>query len=567
MLTELHLKNYILIPELRLDFKPGMTVLTGETGAGKSIIVGALNLVFGKASANQIAFDPTKDVYVEITFTIPKEYYEIHSYLNEAGIDTGDNELIVAREFAVSGKTTSYLNGRKTGTTALKELHDLLIDFHHQRDQQSLLNPGFQLDLLDKFGTLMPLRAAFQLRFNELKHKLATLKALQEAENNNQQLIELYRFQLDELQAAVLVSGDDQSLEQEFELLSHSEEIIILASELYATFYEQENSLYDVLTGAQAQLGKYAEMSSLISEINTKLEAGIENVQDASTLLRTVKERIASDPERLAEIRQRLDLLNGLKGKYKCNSIEDLIAYKYKIEQVVQSQENNQAEIQALTEQIGIEFEGLVIAANELSSKRLIAAAKLAKDILANLQQLSIPHPQLEIQIDKKAEGKIVLSDISRFFADTGQDTIEIRFSANPDSPVLPLKSVVSGGELSRILLAAKQALTQVLPPRTIILDEIDVGIGGKTAGALADFIHGLAKNHQVICITHLAKIAAAADNHISIDKKIVHGATVIEVESLDTGRRINEIARMLSGHITELSVQHAKELLNDIER
>jgi DNA repair protein RecN (Recombination protein N) len=563
MLTELYLKNYILIPELRLNFKPGMTVLTGETGAGKSIIVGALNLVFGKASPNQIAFDPAKDVYLEITFELPVEYQEIHNYLNETGIRVDDDELIIAREFTAGGKTASFINGKKTSATVLKELHDLLIDFHHQRDQQSLLNSGFQLDLLDKYGALMPLRIVFQQQFNELKHNVTTLKALQEADANNLKLIELYKFQLDELNAAELISSNNQSLEKEFELLLHSEEIISLATELYVIFYERESSIYDLLTGAQAQLEKYSDMSSLISDINAKLGSGIENIQDASVLLRTVKERIASDPERLAEIRQRLDLLNSLMGKYKCITIDDLISYKNKIEQAVQSQENNQAEIQALSEKIGIEFEKLTNTAEELSSKRLTASNKLAGGILTNLMQLSIPSAQLEIRIDKKADGKILLTDISRFFSDTGQDTIEIRFSANPDSPVLPLKSIVSGGELSRILLAAKKSLAQVLPPRTIILDEIDVGIGGKTAGALADFIHKLAENHQVICITHLAKIAAAADEHISIDKKTVNNATVIEIEHLDAERKINEIARMLSGHITELSVKHAKELLS----
>ncbi len=567
MLTELYLKNYILIPELRLSFKQGMTVITGETGAGKSIIIGALNLVFAKSTAQQVAFDTSKDVYLEITFTLPQKHDEISTFLEESGIKVEDNELIIAREFTVAGKTTSYLNGRKTSISVLKELHDLLIDFHHQRDQQNLLNPGFQLDLLDQYGSLIPFRNEFQNSFNELRRNIATLKALQETETSNQQLIELYRFQLEELSGTGLVPGEDTSLEHEFELLSHSEDIISLASELYVSFYDQENSLYDMLSQAQSKLKKYSEMSNLIGEACSRLETSVESIQDASAILRNIKERIATDPDKLQQTRQRLDLLNNLKTKYKHNSIEELIAYRNEIEQNINTQDNKQAEIQKLTGLIAKDFDKLINSANELSDKRHHTAVKLSKSILENIKQLSIPSARLEIQIDKKAEGKILLTDINKVFSDTGQDSIEIRFSANPDSPVLPLKSIVSGGELSRILLAAKKALSQVLSPRTIILDEIDVGIGGKTAGALADFIHKLAKDHQVLCITHLAKIAASADNHISIDKRTVSGKTVIEVDLLDSEQKIKEIARMLSGHITELSVKHAKELLNIIER
>lgn len=567
MLTELYLKNYILIPELRLSFKPGMTAITGETGAGKSIILGALNLVFAKSTAQQIAYNPAQDVYLEITFNIPQECKEVYAFLDETGISMDDNELLISREFTVAGKTSSYINGRKTSVSVLKELHDLLIDFHHQRDQQSLLNSAFQLELLDQYGSLIPLRTDFQNQLSDLRNDMASLKSLQDSESSNQQLMDLYRFQIDELSSASLTIGEDIELEQEFELLSHSEDIITLASELYSTFYDQESSLYDLLVNAQNRLEKYSAVSVLIGETCQKLETGIESIQEASNVLRSVKERIVTDPERLINVKQRLDLFNTLKTKYKHNSLEELIAYRNSIEQKVKSQENNQAEIEALNILINSKFAELINTADRLSAKRRSAALELSANILENIKQLSLENARLEIQIDKKAEGKILLTELNRFFNDTGQDVIEIRFSANPDSPVLPLKSIVSGGELSRILLAAKRSLTQVLPPRTIILDEIDVGIGGKTAGALAVFIHKLAQNHQVLCITHLAKIAAIADDHISIEKKIDSGSTVIKVMSLDAEHKINEIARMLSGHDTELSVKHAKELINIIER
>jgi DNA repair protein RecN (Recombination protein N) len=567
MLTSLHLKNYILIDELKLSLKEGMSVITGETGAGKSILVGALNLVFGKAGSQQIAYDPKKDVYLEITFSVLPSQKDVHVYLEETGFPAENGEIVITREFTASGKAISYLNGRRTTTTVLKELHDLLIDFHHQRDQQKLLNQSFQLDLLDMYGGLMPRRNEFRNCYQELRIAMQTLKELEEAEQNSLQLIELYRFQLNELDSASLSAGEDSELEQEFELLSHSEEIINLASSTYDSFYEQENSLYDSLTQALIQIQKYSEMSNSISEVCRKLEASIENVQEASIQLRNLQEQIALDPERLNSIRQRLDLINNLKTKYKLKSIEEILTYRNKIELTINSGDNRSDEIKALTKKINLLFSELIMKADKLTEMRCASAIKLAKDIKDNVKQLSIQNARFEIQIDKKADGKIILSDIAVFYNESGQDIAEFRFSANPGSPILPLKSIASGGELSRILLATKKALAEVIPPRTIILDEIDTGIGGKTAGALAEFIHELSKSYQVICITHLAKIAAAADTHIAIEKKTMKGSTSIGVETLDAQMRVREIARMLSGHITDLSVEHAKELLNTEQR
>jgi len=563
MLTELHLKNYILIPELKLNFMPGMTVITGETGAGKSILVGALNLIFGKASPKQVAYDEKNDVFLEITFQLSKSTTEVKKFLDEAGFPPENNEIVIAREISAAGKSISYLNGRKTNSQVLKDLHDLLIDFHHQRDQQNLLNTSYQLDLLDQYGELIPLRYKFQQQFKELQNNLQTLRFLQESDAQNQQLIDLYRFQADELKSAALQIGEDVELEAEYELLSHSEEIITLSAEQYSTLYEQENSVFDIITDAQHQLQKYMEMSPKIAEVCARLDNGIESVRDASSLLNGLKNSIASDPERLVSVQQRLDLINNLKSKYKQPSIQDLLAYLQKIENAINAQDNNSTAISELSAQIDVLFTELTQTADTLSDKRKKTARILAIDITKNVKQLSLPNAKLEIKIDKKTDEKILLTNITKCYSDTGQDIVEYRFSANPGCAVQPLKMIVSGGELSRILLAAKKSLSDVMPPRTIILDEIDIGIGGKTAGSLAEFIRKLAGSYQVFCITHLAKIAAAAENHILIDKKSQKDKTAVEAHLLDYEARVNEIARMLSGHITDLSIRHAIELLS----
>lgn len=563
MLTELYLKNYILINELRLNFQEGMTVITGETGAGKSILVGALNLAFGKITSPHIAYDPAKDIYIELTFSIPETYTQVHQYLDEIGFPAENNEIVVAREIKTGGKSTSYLNGKKTAQAVLKELHDLLIDFHHQREQQNLLLSNYQLDILDLYAGLFPEREKFADLLQELKQTIKERDNLLAAEAANQQLIELYRFQADELNAANLKEGKDTELEQEFTLLSHAEEIISLAEQIYQNLYEREDSIYDSLSQACAQLQKYTEISGNVSDICNRLSICLENINDAGNGLRLIKEEIASDPARLEEIKSELDLINNLKVKYKKSSIAELLAYREQIEQAIASYESNNDTVQILSQKIEQLFSQCAEQADLLSEKRKIAADKLAQDILKNIKQLSIPHARLEIQIDKKTKDKILLSDLEKAYTESGQDRVEFLFSANPGSPLQPLKEIVSGGELSRILLAIKQVIAKVMPPKTIILDEIDSGIGGNTARAMAEFIHKLAAAFQVLCITHLAQIAAVADHHLMIEKQTRGENTAVKVELAEGSKRINEIARMLSGKITDLSVRHAQELIN----
>jgi DNA repair protein RecN (Recombination protein N) len=562
MITELYVKNYILIPELRLAFSAGMTVLTGETGAGKSIIVGALNLIFGKVAAGQVAHNPEQDVYLEITCSHCANNRLLCDFLEDNGINSEDGELVIAREICPNGKTTSYLNGRKTGLSLLRDLHDLLIDFHHQRDQQKLLQSSYQLDLTDQYGKLQLYKKQFQDCLAEFRKLRAEMNRLLAVEEQNRQLADLYSFQFEELQAADLNADEDTELQQEFELLSHSAEIISLSQTLYGTFYEQENSIYDLFSGAQTQILHYTELSSKLEELGNKFSAGLDLVQEISNQLRQLPDTVASDPERLNNLKSRLDQINGLKTKYKLSSIAELLLYKDKIYQVLRTQQSNTEAIQSLANQIDKTFILLISLADLLSAKRIETAQTLSADIQNNIKQLSMPDARLEIQIDKKTKDKILISEVDTFFTESGQDTIEFLFSANPGSPMLPLKAVVSGGELSRILLAAKRCLAEVIPAKTVILDEIDTGIGGKTAGALAEFIYKLAAQHQVICITHLAKIAAVADAHCLIEKNASVQNTEVNVFALNADQRINEIARMLSGHISDSSIEHAKELL-----
>ncbi len=563
MLAELYLRNYILIPELRLRFNKGFTVLTGETGAGKSIIVGALNLVFGIQSAGQIALDAEKETYVELTFLVEPAYLELKAYLEEIGASFPEGELVIAREFAPGGRSVSYLNGRKTNISILRDLYLLLVDFHFQRDQQKLLNGAYQLDLLDSFGKLGEAKAQYQEKLRSLNRMITELQKLENEDSRNEQLSELYAFQAEELRSASLTPDEDSALQQEFELLSHADEIVRHTGALHSKLYEEENSVYDVLSHARNQLDKYSAYSSQLAEINDKLGSCLELVGELSKELRTQQDGIHSDAARLESIHRRLDLLNHLKAKYKAASIEELLQYYRRIDEFLRSRDSNQEQIAALKQNIEVTLSDLIRAAGVLSEKRQKTAKVLAADIEKKVKLLAIGNARMEIKIDKIPDSEIVMTNYQKFFGESGQDRIEMLFSANLGSPLQPLREIVSGGELSRILLATKKSLAEILPKRTIILDEIDLGIGGKTAGALADFIHDLAQSHQVICITHLAKIAAAGESHYYIDKNVTKGKTLVNVEILDDDTRRREIARMLSGHITETSLKHANELLN----
>jgi len=562
MLTEINLSNYILINQLKLKLSNGMTVITGETGAGKSILVGALNLIFAKSNAQNIANNPEKSTYLEITYQISPQNLDAIEHLSDMGIILEDNELILAREIDPSGKSFFYLNGRKTTGSNLKELYPLLIDFHHQRDQQKLLDPAFQVDVLDQYGGLFHLWSDFQSGLKKLKALLKKKQELRETQQRNKQLCELYRFQLDELSEANLKQDEDAGLEQEYNLLSHSEEIITLSEEIYNELYEQENSLYDTISHLVARLRKFADLNSSIIDVYANLENSLDYIQSAGSGLRILNQQVSSDPQRLEDIKNRLDLINNLKTKYKLNTIPEILDYKQRIEHEIKSQDNNLEQLELLSAEIVELFKTITGQADKLTEKRFAAAKKLSADVLKNIKKLAMPNARFEIRIDKKSSEEIILDNINRIYSDTGQDSIDTCFSANPGSPVLPLKAIVSGGELSRILLAVKQSLSKVMQPKAIILDEIDVGIGGKTAGTIAESMHELAANFQVFCITHLAQIAAVADSHVFIDKRVVKNSTVIDVSTLDKQDRVNEIARMLSGNVTESSVQHAREII-----
>ncbi|MDD3235112.1 MAG: DNA repair protein RecN [Candidatus Cloacimonetes bacterium] len=565
MLTEIYIKNYLMLPEIRLPFEEGLTVLSGETGAGKSILVGSISHIFGENPSGVEAYDKTLPIYLEASFQHNNDPL-LNSLLSVSGV-APDEDIILAREINSSGKSTYFLGGRKVGAGLMKELKPMMIDFHHQRDQQRLLNPSYQLDLLDAYAETEDLREEFSLLFRNTKINLKRLANMKAEAEKQKQLRELYQFQYAELEAAKLSAGEDTALQGEYELLSHALEINELSQSINQSLFEQDNSVYDQINQYLAKLRRFENLNTQLKDASASLSQALEALQDASAHLGTMGESLSSDPDRMAAIQARLDTINNLLYKHNIRTIEELLeVFKQRSTQIalLSSQEED---INSMEMQLVDDFRALRDKADILSQKRCLAAVLLGKELEENVRKLSIPNGEFEIRIDKKANAEIILSEFISAVSETGQDSVQYLFSANPGFELKPLVAVASGGELSRILLAIKKVLANRIPEKLIILDEIDSGIGGKTAGYVAEFISSLSSRQQILCITHLAQIAAIANCHIAITKDKVAERSTVSMHKIESDERLQEIARMLSGSFSSTALEHAKELIKGIKQ
>lgn len=559
MLSEIYIKNYILVPELRLQFGPGLTVITGETGAGKSILVGSVALILGDSAYALEAYDPAQPIYLESSF-IPPQSGPIRDYLTELNSPT-DEELVLAREISPAGKSSYFIGGRKVSAQVMKSLKPLLLDFHHQRDQQRLLSTVYQLEILDRYAGSTELCKEFGAAYRELKRKEQLLAQMQAEDEAQQQKLELYRYQYAELEKADLKIGEDKALQQEFELQEHGREILDLAHGMNSAMFEAENSIFDRLGTYQAQLERFRELGEHIAEAGDTLLEAREALRGTSMALSSILDTLSYDPSRMTEIEKRLDTINSLLHKHKVPSVEDLLALFAVRAKDLGIADDFRQQISALQKSCEADAQELALMADKLSLVRRTAGAKLAKELQKSIRHLALEQAQIQIEIDKKVKPENVLTGSLAAFTESGQDEVEILFSANPGSSLKPLSHVASGGELSRILLGIKQVLALRMSPKLLILDEIDAGVGGKTAELMAAAIASISRQHPVLCITHLAQIAAYANTHIAVEK-VSDAKTSVVLRVLDDRQRVPELARMLSGNVTGHALKHAEELI-----
>ncbi|MGB9716003.1 MAG: DNA repair protein RecN [Thermodesulfovibrionales bacterium] len=542
MLKELRIKNLAIIDDLTIRFEKGFNVLTGETGAGKSIIVDALSIALGNRAQSELVRSGEREADVQAYFEVDKDN------ISDLGIDTS-GELILRRTVANTGKSRAYINDTMVSLQGLLNVGVSIVDIHGQHEHQSLLSIDKQKLLLDSFGKLHDEREKVETLFKEVQGLNRERNELRQKIKEKSQRLDLLRFQIQEIDSASLKPGEKESLIEEKTVLSNLNRLKELTEQAYSMIYSSEGSCTEKLSSVIKKVKEMCSIDPSTSDVLNLLESAIPFIEDAAISLRGLKEKYDIEPDRLSEIEERLELIKRLEKKYG-EGIESVLKYRDEAEKELKSLEYTDERLNYLDAEIKVKEELLIKSANELSEKRKMVAKEIEELVMKELYELSF----------RNAEFRIDIKEVP--ITSTGIDRIEFLFSANIGEPPKPLSKVASGGELSRIMLALKSILADVDNIPVLIFDEVDAGIGGKTAERVGKKLKAISKRHQVLCTTHLAQIASLGDLHLKIEKVDIDGRVSVEVKELSGNDRVNEIARMLSGRITEVSLKHAKELL-----
>jgi len=549
MLTHLAIENYALIDHLDINFYQGFTAITGETGAGKSILVDALDLVLGKRADTQFLLDPGRKCIVEATFSVAK--YNLRPFFDETGLDYEDL-TILRREVNPNGKSRAFINDTPVTLYQLKVLGDLLVDIHAQHATTSLQDPGFQLSVIDSYGGLEKDLAAYQRQFIDLKNDRQVLKDLIDQEKNARSTLDYKQFLLEELIAAELLPEEQDQLEEKLSLITHAEEIKSTLSQIQDFFNEEDNSILKLLSLAETNLHRILAYHPGLQQLTERLQSDLIDLKDIHLELIRLNESIEYNQEQLIMIQQRLDLLYRLLQKHHVNSIKELIEISEKLKLELNEYSSLENQIEDFEKQIKLQESGLKTSASQLSVKRKSAFPALEKEIIFSLNHMGIPEARFEIR-------QAYTSD----FNIDGNDQIEFYFNANKGHALKPLSEIASGGELSRVMLSIKSIISNKKLLPTIIFDEIDNGLSGDIAGRVGEVLSSSASRMQVIAVTHLPQIAGKAQHHYSVFKQNKNNVTFSNIKFLDHQERVAELAKMIGGRdITVASLAAAKELL-----
>lgn len=544
MLIDLDIKNIALIEQLSLEPKEGMTVLTGETGAGKSIIIDAVNLLLGSRTNKGLVRYGTEKARVSGVFTSNPFADRI---LEDSGLDVEDN-IIISREITADGKSVCRINGSVAPLNVLKALGEHLINIHGQQDNQALLNPDKHIDFLDTYGK-SDLSRYISL-YSLLNKKKSELAQLEKNEDDRTGKIDFLRFQVDEIENAKLISGEKEELSEEKNILVNAEKITLALSDARNSLYE-DSSAYDKLSDAVSALERISGLYGTIDEISEKLRDSLYAVEDSVHELRRIADSVEYDENRLNDIEERLDLISRLEKKYGGDTqsvlrfLENAKAQLALLENADENTEILKKEIEEIESKISEEC-------NKITSHRKKYAELLQKEIESSLKDLDMPKVKFSVKIEPQD------------YTPKGADKVEFMICPNVGEQLKPLAEIASGGELSRVMLAIKSILAEGAD--TLIFDEIDTGVSGSAAQKIAKKLKELSLGKQVICISHQPQLASTAHNHIKITKVPKDDRTVTTLKELSEDERILEIARIIDGdHITETAIAHAKEMLGII--
>lgn len=551
MLLELTIQNFAIISHLHLSFHEGMTALTGETGAGKSIIIDAMGLLAGGRGSTDYLRQGAEKCRLEGLFEWPQQS-EFQELTEELGIDQED-VLIVQRDITQAGKTICRVNGRTVTLASLRKIGLFLVDIQGQNEHQELLQPERHLSLVDGFGDdgFKEELLHYQDAYQEYRNLEKQVRNIQENEQLYVQRMDMLRFQQEEIAQAELIEGEEENLIEEREKLTNYQKIVDALGQSYGALSSEEMSSVDGVSVALSEIQSIAHLDQVYEKIIETIQSAYYLLQDAASDISRQLDNLELDEGRLEEVINRLETIRQLKRKYG-ESISVILAYYEEISKEISESAYTEGQLEQLEDQLTAKADAVWALAEQLHVKRREIAHRLEKEIVQELNDLYMEHAQFEVRF---ANGKQLTA--------TGFDSVAFYLTTNPGEGMKPLVRVASGGELSRILLALKSIFSRKQGITSIVFDEVDTGVSGRVAQAIAEKISKIALNSQVLCITHLPQVAAVADYQYFIEKAIQEGRTETRVRQLSYEERVTEIARMLSGaEITELTVEHARELL-----
>ena len=568
MIEELYISNVALIDELQLECSSGLNIFTGETGAGKSVILNAVGLALGERSNAGLVRDGATNAKIQIAVALPPDHPVWDGFNDSEFADTLDAEetLVLSRQINASGRSRCHTNGQLVSLTFLSAIGDLLVDIHGQHAHQSLFRSETHLDLLDTFGRHEALKAEVCKKYDELHAAQAKLADYSQTLGEATQEKDLLEFQLEELEDAQLQEGEEEDLGNERHLLSNAETLFESANQLYEELYGgdlSESSTLDGLKISSRTISKLCELDGSLSELNARFESTVYELEDIAYQIRDYRDKIEFNPHRLSEVEERLDLIHRLKRKYG-DSVSDILAYQAQASQKLEDLQFGSERIEELKDQIRLVTQDAQKLAIELSKKRKATATQLEGLIERELQTLGMEKAVFQILVSpiESAEGPLEIEGKRYDLRADGMDEIEFFISPNVGSEPKPLAKIASGGEISRVMLALKTVLAQVDLIPTMIFDEIDAGIGGRTADIVGQKLKELSRFRQVFCITHLPQIARFADQHFRVEKSVEGDRTTISAKLLTPDERVEEVARMHGGEATVTTLAHARELL-----
>ena len=557
MLTDLRIKNLALVDDLSIELGSGYNAVTGETGAGKSVIIGALGLVLGERADRTLLRDGSEQCSVEAIIDITGMSKDFHDFLESCGLEPCEsNQLLLKRVFSASGTNRQFINGSPTTLNLLASVGEWLVDIHGPHDHQSLLKASRQLEILDAYGGLENQRKEFALNVDQLIALERNKAELVIDEDAYKRELDLLKFQVNEIESAQLSEDDEEGLEQSFKRATNSARLAELVGEVKSLVNDSEPSSYDLMLGAGRLINEMVNIDDGAEELLNQQSQISEQINELSGALEDYCDRLNLDPNQIRNVEERYNLVQSLKRKYG-DTLKDVIAFSDKALARLEKLESRDEELASINAQIDLVRNKIQEQGRRLSDARKEVAPKLVGEAEKQLNDLGFLQSRFDLEIVDPNELGQEFTTISR----TGFDQIEFLFAPNPGEPFKPLKSIASSGEMARVMLALKTVLSSQDSIPILVFDEVDANVGGETAAVVGQKMNQIGKKRQVLCISHLAPVAAAGNSHYLVEKEVENGRTLTRVRLLEAKARIDEITRMLGGS-GDAARQHAEELL-----